>query len=132
MVVVAASGMVESGRILHHLMAGAANPRNTILIVGFQAEHTLGRRIVERRPTLKVFGEEVELRAQVEVLNGYSAHAGHSGLLAWHTEVSRTSPHMKHTWLVHGEPEAQDALAAELNELGSPTSCPPRGSSATL
>jgi len=128
MIVVAASGMAESGRILHHLMAGASNPRNTFLIVGFQAEHTLGRRIVERRPTLKIFGEEVELRAQVEVLNGYSAHADHAGLLAWHAEVRRTSPRLKHTWLVHGEPDAQDALAEELNKLGSRTSCPARAS----
>lgn len=132
MIVVAASGMVESGRILHHLMAGAPNPRNTILIVGFQAEHTLGRRIVERRPTLKVFGEEVELRAQVEVLDGYSAHADRAGLMAWHTEVRRTSPRLKHTWLVHGEPDAQNALAEELNELGSRTSCPARGSHGTV
>lgn len=132
MVIIAASGMVESGRILHHLMAGAANPRNTILIVGFQAEHTLGRRIVERRPILKVFGEEVELRADVEVLYGYSAHAGHSGLLEWHAEVRRTSPRLKHTWLVHGEPAAQDALAAGLNGLGSPTSCPARYAHASI
>lgn len=132
MVVIAASGMAESGRILHHLLHGAANPQNTIMIVGFQAEHTLGRRIVERRPTIKVFGEDVDLRARVEVLNGYSAHAGHTGLLAWHAEVRRTSPRLKHTWLVHGEPDAQDSFATDLHALDVPATCPTRGATADM
>ncbi len=131
-VVVAASGMVESGRILHHLMHGASDPRNTIMVVGFQAEHTLGRRIVERRPTIKVFGEEVELRAQVEILNGYSAHADRTELLAWHDAVRRTSPRLRQTWLVHGEPVAQSALAADLMALGAQTTCPEAGSTGTV
>ena len=75
--------MAEGGRILHHLRNGASNPRNTMLIVGFQAEHTLGRRIVERRPVIRVLGEEVELRAKVEILNGYSAHADRTELAHW-------------------------------------------------
>ncbi|HVZ49620.1 MAG TPA: MBL fold metallo-hydrolase [Gemmatimonadaceae bacterium] len=132
MVIVAASGMAESGRILHHLLHGASNPQNTILIVGYQAEHTLGRRICERRPIIKVFGENVELRARVEILNGYSAHAGHAELLAWHAAVKRTSPRLRHTWLVHGEPEAQDSLAAELRATGADTSCPTRGATAEI
>ena len=66
-VVIAASGMAETGRIVHHLANGAHDPRNTILIVGFQAEHTLGRRIVEKRPMIRVFGEEIPVRASVEV-----------------------------------------------------------------
>lgn len=127
MIVIAASGMVESGRILHHLLHGAADSRNTILIVGFQAAHTLGRRIVERRPVIKVFGEEVELRAQVEVINGYSAHAGHAELLAWIGDVRKASPRLTHTWLVHGEPEAQDSLATDLNARGFAASCPSAG-----
>ncbi|HKN68640.1 MAG TPA: MBL fold metallo-hydrolase, partial [Gemmatimonadaceae bacterium] len=83
MVIIAASGMAEGGRILHHLAHGASDPRNTILIVGFQAEHTLGRRIVERRPMLSVYGEEIPLRARVEVLDGYSAHADRHELHRW-------------------------------------------------
>ena len=63
MIVIAGSGMVEGGRILHHLVNGASNSRNTILIVGYQAENTLGRRIVERRPMIRVLGNDVELRA---------------------------------------------------------------------
>ena len=80
MIVIAASGMCESGRILHHLGHSAGDPRTTILIVGFQAEHTLGRRIVEKRETIRVFGDEIPLRARVEVLTGYSAHADRNEL----------------------------------------------------
>ena len=83
MIIIAASGMVEAGRILHHLAQGASDPRNTILIVGFQAEHTLGRRIVEKAPILKIFGDEIPLRAHVEVINGYSAHADRTELRTW-------------------------------------------------
>jgi metallo-beta-lactamase family protein len=129
MIVIAASGMAESGRILHHLMHGAPDPRNTILIAGFQAENTLGRRIVERRATIKVFGEEVPLRAHVEVLTGYSAHADHAGLVAWIEQVRRTSPRLGRTWLVHGEPESQDAFKADLTVRGIQASCPVRGES---
>jgi len=117
-IIIAASGMAESGRILHHLRNGASDPRNTVLIVGFQAEHTLGRRIIEKRPVIKVFGEDVELAAQVEVLNGYSAHGDRTQLQAWLREVrsggfaeGRRTPRVH---LVHGEPESQDAFAAAL------------------
>lgn len=132
MVVIAASGMMESGRILHHLLHGASDARNTILIVGFQAEHTLGRRIVEKQPRIKVYGEEVELRARVEVLNGYSAHADRTGLLRWHDEVRRSSPRLRHTWLVHGEATAQDALAAAVAASGVAVSCPSPGDRASI
>jgi metallo-beta-lactamase family protein len=124
MVIIAASGMAETGRILHHLAHGAADPRNTILIVGFQAEHTLGRRIVERRETIRVLGDEIPLRAQVEVLNGYSAHADRQGLQEWLASVRATSPDLSHVYLVHGEPRSQDALAAELAPAGYQVGCP--------
>jgi metallo-beta-lactamase family protein len=118
MVIISASGMCESGRIVHHLQQGASNPRNTILIVGFQAEHTLGRRIVERRDVIKTFGIEVPLRAQVAVLNGYSAHADRAELGNWLSAVRDTSPRLRDVFLVHGEPEAQDALGAQLQGRG--------------
>ncbi len=127
MVIIAASGMAEAGRILHHLSHGAADPRNTILIVGFQAEHTLGRRIVERRETIKVFGEEVPLRATVEIINGYSAHADRGELTRWLGTVREQSPRLGPVWLVHGEPEPQDALAAELQREGYRVECPTPG-----
>ncbi len=124
MIVIAASGMVEAGRILHHLTNGASDPRNTILIVGFQAEHTLGRRIVEKRPMLRVFGEDVPLRAQVEVINGYSAHADRTELTTWLASVKAASPSLGPVWLVHGEAEVQDIYRTSLVAKGYNVSCP--------
>jgi len=124
MIVIAASGMMEAGRILHHLANGASDPRNTILIVGFQAEHTLGRRIVEREPMLRIFGDEIPLRAEVEVINGYSAHADRTELATWIDKVKATSPRLDPVWLVHGEVEAQDALQVSLTAKGYNVSCP--------
>lgn len=131
MIVIAASGMAESGRILHHLAHSAGDPRTTILIVGFQAEHTLGRRIVERRETLKVYGESVPLRARVEVLTGYSAHADRQELRRWLDAVRATSPRLADVFLVHGEPEAQDAFAKDLTAAGYRTTAPEPGTHVT-
>jgi metallo-beta-lactamase family protein len=127
MIVIAASGMAESGRILHHLAHSAGDPRSTILIVGFQAGHTLGRRIVERQPELRVFGETMPLRARVEVLTGYSAHADRTELTAWLDAVRSSSPKLSTVHLVHGEVAAQDALRAQLTERGYRVDCPEPG-----
>jgi metallo-beta-lactamase family protein len=132
MVIIAASGMAESGRILHHLAHGAPDPRNTILIVGFQAEHTLGRRIVERQPTLKIFGEEVPLRARVEILNGYSAHADRGELRRWLAAVRGKSRDAPPVHLVHGEPSAQEVLAGLLRQDGFTVTAPERGARVSL
>jgi metallo-beta-lactamase family protein len=132
MVVIAASGMAESGRIVHHLANGASDPRNTILVVGFMAEHTLGRRIVERRPTLKIFGEEVPLRARVEILNGYSAHGDRTELTGWLGAVRKGSPRVPRVWLVHGEPPAQEALAGRLRAEGYQVDAPQAGTRVEL
>lgn len=136
MIIIAASGMAESGRILHHLRYGATDPRNTILIVGFQAEHTLGRRIVEQRSTLRIFGEDVPLSASVEVLNGYSAHADRTELQTWLRAVrsggvqeGRGTPTV---YLVHGETPAQDAFAAQLRADGFTVQIPSAGTRVTL
>jgi metallo-beta-lactamase family protein len=110
--------MAESGRILHHLANGADDARNTILIVGFMAEHTLGRRILEGAPMVKVFGDEIPLRAQVEVLNGYSAHGDRRDLRSWIARVRGDGPGPRAVYLVHGEAEAQDAFAATLRDDG--------------
>ena len=115
-VIISASGMAEAGRILHHLKNNIENPHNRVLIVGFQAEHTLGRRIVERRPEVKIFGEPYNLRAKVEIINGYSAHADRNEL---HDLVqSIKSDRLKHVYLVHGEEEASEAFAADLRQMG--------------
>lgn len=132
MIIIAASGMAEGGRILHHLAHGAGNPRNTILVVGFMAEHTLGRRIVEQKPTLKIYGDEMPLRAKVEIINGYSAHADRTELQRWLDEVKMTSPSLERVFLVHGEPDAQDALATQLEKVGYHPSCPTPGTRVKL
>ncbi len=113
-VIISASGMAEAGRILHHLKNNIEDPRNTILIVGWQAADTLGRRIVERQPKVKIFGETYELRARVEVINGFSAHADHSELVEWCGHL-KAAP--SHTFIVHGEEEASFALAQSLENI---------------
>jgi metallo-beta-lactamase family protein len=130
MVVIAASGMAESGRILHHLLNGASDARNTVLIVGFMAEHTLGRRIAEKQPIIKVYGESIPLRAHVEEIHGYSAHADRNELAGWIDAVRRESPALGDIWLVHGEPDAQDALAGVLTMSGYRPHCPTAGTRA--
>jgi metallo-beta-lactamase family protein len=130
MIIISPSGMAEFGRIQHHLRNGASDPRNAILIVGFQAEHTLGRRIVERRQTLRIFGEDVPLRARVEVLNGYSAHGDRTELARWLDAVRGKSKKAPPTWLVHGEPASQEALALQLREKGYEVHAPAPGDKA--
>lgn len=132
LIIIAASGMAENGRILHHLANGASDPRNTILIVGYQAANTLGRRIVERAPTLRIFGEEVPLRAEVRVLNGYSAHADRNGLVRWIGEVRAQSPALERVYLVHGEPDSQAALVSTLEEGGYRAAAPAPGTRVPL
>ena len=115
MIIIAASGMCEGGRVLHHLRHCAEDPDNIILIVGFQAENTLGRRIVEKREQLNVLGETVSMRAKVEVINALSAHADRKGLSDWIREVK---DNVRHAFAVHGEPEKVSAMVDLLKDLG--------------
>ena len=124
MVIIAASGMMENGRILHHLAQGASNPRNTILVVGYQAEHTLGRRVVERQPVLQIFGDDVSLQAQVVVIDGYSAHADRTEMIDWLGNVKDKSPQLGPIWLVHGESAVQDEFRIALTAKGYSVACP--------
>jgi metallo-beta-lactamase family protein len=117
MVIISASGMCETGRILHHLRNNIENPRNTILIVSWQAPNTLGRRLADKEPRVKIFGESYNVRAKVEIINGYSGHADQTGLLEWALHLKGR---LKKVFLVHGEPEPADALAAKLREGGIP------------
>lgn len=114
-VIIAASGMCESGRILHHLARYIGDHRTCILFVGFQAEHTLGRRIQEGREVVRIFGDEYERRAEVQTLGGYSAHADRTELRAW---VRRLGGPIRRAFVVHGEPPALEAMAAILREEG--------------
>jgi metallo-beta-lactamase family protein len=114
-VIIAASGMAESGRILHHLAHGVGDHRNLILFVGFQAEHTLGRRIQSGQEAVRILGQEYERRAEVESISGYSAHADRDELRSW---VRRLGGPIRRAFVVHGEPPALEAMATILREEG--------------
>lgn len=114
-VIVAASGMVESGRILHHLANHIGNPKNCVLFVGFQAEHTLGRRIQEGAKQVKLYGDTYDARAEVETIGGYSAHADRGELRKW---VKALGGPIRRAFVVHGEPEAALAMAGILKQEG--------------
>lgn len=116
-VVISASGMCEAGRVVHHLKATIESEKNTVCIVGFQAQHTLGRRIVERRQRVKIFGVERDLRAEVAVLNGFSAHADQKDLIEYAEALKARGP-LGRIALVHGEPQAQKALKEKLGGRG--------------
>jgi metallo-beta-lactamase family protein len=114
-VIIAASGMVESGRILHHLANGIGDHRNLVLFVGFQAEHTLGRRLQAAPDTVKIFGEMLPRRAEIETIGGYSAHADCDELRSW---VRRLGGTVRRAFVVHGEPSGAEAMARILKEEG--------------
>lgn len=117
-IIISASGMCEAGRILHHLKAGIEDPKNAVLIVGFQAPHTLGRRIVEKRQRVKIFGVERDLRAEVVVMNGFSAHADQKDLLEFVGGARDHGGKLRKVILVHGEPGPQRALTELLGKQG--------------
>ena len=112
-VIISASGMCEGGRILHHLLHGLGDPRNTVLFVGYQAEGTLGRRLRDGVETVNIFGEPVRRNAEVVSLDGFSAHADREELLSW---VTRLDPAPRKIFLVHGELGPAESLATALRE----------------
>ena len=116
-IIISASGMCEGGRILHHLRNNIGDERNTIMFVGYQAQHTLGRRILEGREVVRIYGQEYEVRAKVHKVNGYSAHADREELIDW---AVRTKDHgqLKQTFLVHGELESMQAFTGSLSSEG--------------
>lgn len=128
--VISASGMCEAGRVLHHLRNTIEDGRNTVLITGFQAENTLGRRIVDRQPEVNIFGEAMRLRAEVVKINELSGHADQAELLEWIKPIVKG---LKRIFLVHGEPSQQEALAAAIGRTyGTPVTIPGRGDSFNL
>ncbi len=112
-VVISASGMCEQGRILHHLRNNIEDPRNAVLLTGFQAEHTLGRKLVRKLPEVKIFGEPLRVRAEIQSLDSLSGHADQADLLGW---VRPLTPGLRKVFLVHGEPEQSVALAGKLRD----------------
>jgi metallo-beta-lactamase family protein len=115
LVIMSASGMCEGGRILHHLRNNVGDQNNMILIVGFQAKHTLGRQIVDRQSTIRIFGLEHSLEAEVREINAYSGHAGMDGLDDF---ALKSKDSLEHLFLVHGEPEQSEAMADRLRGKG--------------
>jgi len=116
MVIISSSGMYEGGRILHHLKHGLGDPRNIILFVGYQAENTLGRRLVEHESPVRILGDIYEVRARIHTINALSAHADRGELLEYFT---RMGPAVEQAFVVHGEPEKSQALATALRDLGA-------------
>lgn len=114
-VIISANGMCEAGRVLHHLKNNIGDERSTILFVGYQAENTLGRRIVDGAKKVKIFGDEFNVRAQVRAVDGFSAHADRSELLAW---VASVKENLKGVFVVHGEEQSALSLADALRSLG--------------
>ncbi|MAT14286.1 MAG: MBL fold metallo-hydrolase [Planctomyces sp.] len=115
-VIIAASGMCESGRIRHHLAHHIDDERNSILIIGFQAQHTLGRRIVEKQKYVKILDRDFPLRAKVEKINGLSGHADIVDMKWWYEHLAGEEG-INHTFLVHGEPDSAQALADTIRDI---------------
>lgn len=110
-VVISASGMCEAGRILHHLRNNIGDPRNTVLLTGYQAENTLGRKLEEGMKTVRIFGIPEQVKAEIAVLDALSAHADEEELLAWMKPMTAA---LKKVFLVHGEPQQSTALATAI------------------
>lgn len=115
MIIISASGMAEAGRVQHHLKHSIPDPKNAVLITGWQAPYTLGRQMMEGAETVRIFGEPFPLRAEVHTLFGYSAHADRDDLLNWLAPQAQT---VKTAFVVHGELDSAQALAAAMREQG--------------
>ena len=123
-IIIAGSGMCSGGRVLHHLKHNVWRPECHIVIVGFQARGTLGRRLVERQPWVRIHGEAMRVEAKVHTVGGMSAHAGQRELLRWYGNFKPAPP----TWLIHGEPAARAALAQRLaDDFGTAITEPAHG-----
>jgi metallo-beta-lactamase family protein len=114
-IIISASGMCEGGRVLHHLRRNIGDPKTTVLFVGFQAENTLGRKLLGGDKTARIYGEEYQVRARMEAIDGYSAHADEGELLDFIAAIPNKP---QHVFVVHGEPDATAAMAAGLARLG--------------
>lgn len=116
MIIISADGMCEFGRVVHHLANGIGNANNTILLVGYMAENTLGRRLMNREKEVKVMGEWMKVKANIENINAFSAHADYNETLDWLKSIDTSR--LKKIFMVHGEPDAQTFLQNFLRENG--------------
>ncbi len=110
-VIISASGMCDAGRVKHHLKLNLPRPECTVLITGFQAAGTLGRRLVDGAREVRIFGQDVQVRADIYTIGGLSAHADQSGILSW---LSNFDPPPQKTFIVHGEPSSSAALSEKI------------------
>ncbi|HVP36027.1 MAG TPA: MBL fold metallo-hydrolase [Terriglobales bacterium] len=128
--IIAGSGMCEGGRILHHLINNIEDPKNTVLVVGYMAENTLGRKIAEKYPRVKILGEEYSLKSEVVSLHSFSAHADKNELLQY---VEQAKKNLRGVFLVHGEEKESQALKESIEELGvQNVEIPDRGEEITI
>jgi len=112
-IIISASGMVAGGRILHHMAQRLPDEKNTILFIGYQAAGTRGRAILEGKETIKIHGQPIPVKAQVVNMSGFSAHADYNEILAWLMGFNRPP---RKVFLVHGEPDASEALANRIRQ----------------
>lgn len=112
-IIISASGMVTGGRILHHLRERLPNPNHTVLFIGYQGEGTRGRTIMDGRPSIRMFGEDVPVKAKIESISGFSGHADYEEILAWLMGFNRAP---ERTFIVHGEPTAAESMANHIRK----------------
>ncbi len=118
-IIIAGAGMCEGGRILHHFATALGCEKNSVVVVGFMAQHTLGRRLIEGRPRVKVFGVERDVHARIHRLEGLSAHADQDDLVAF-VEATARAGRLERVVLVHGEAPAQRSLVKRLEDRRGP------------
>jgi metallo-beta-lactamase family protein len=118
----AGSGMCNGGRILHHLRHNLPIPETAVLVVGFQSQGTLGRKLVEGAKSVRIFGEEIPVRASIHTMGGFSAHADQTGLLEWYGVMAPSRPR---TIITHGEDRARKVFSDLItSRFGVKTECP--------
>ena len=116
MIIISADGMCEAGRVLYHLANEISNPRNTVMIVGYMAENTLGRRIYDGQKEVKILGEKYRVEAKIERCNGFSAHADYSEMIEWLNEIDTSR--LQKIFLIHGESDQQEGFRRHLAKAG--------------
>jgi metallo-beta-lactamase family protein len=120
--IMAGAGMCTGGRILHHFRYNLARPSTTVLIVGYQGHGSLGRQLVDKRPSVNIFGERIPVRASIHTFGGLSGHAGQSDLVRWMGSLAPSQPHV---FLIHGEARGRDPLRQIIQDrFNLQVSCP--------
>ena len=118
MIIISADGMCEAGRVLYHLANEIGNERNTILIVGYMSENTLGRKIRDGAKEVNILGDVYKVKAKIEQINAFSAHADYTEMTSWLDSIDKSR--LKNIFLVHGEQDAQAFFTNYLHEHGYP------------